>query len=50
LQESFTNFFNGKSNAISYAGEIGINNIIEIKAPPDILKLVYAAGPGAKRY
>ncbi|MBW1616239.1 MAG: CRISPR-associated endoribonuclease Cas6 [Deltaproteobacteria bacterium] len=35
--------------AISYAGEIGINNIIEIKAPPEVLKLIYDAGLGAKR-
>ncbi len=38
-----------KAFAVSYAGEIGIKNIIEIKAPPDILKLVYDAGLGAKR-
>jgi len=35
--------------AITYSGEIGINGLINIEAPVDVLKLVYYAGLGAKR-
>ncbi len=33
----------------NYGGEIGTSGIIKIKAPAEVLQLVYDAGPGAKR-
>jgi len=48
IEIDFPNGVN-KVFAISYAGEIGINDIIRIKAAPEILKLIYDAGLGAKR-